>query len=429
MGKGSSSQQPTRTTSVSTSLPEYAEPFYTDLMERTQAESYSPYETYGQPRFATFTGEQEESFQTAADIGRQGAPQALRQGIARAGDVAGYAQSYDADQVRRDLSEGGSYDSGQVRRDLSEGGYYGPEQVRADVAASQYTPGAFGAGSWVDPGVASQYMNPFIENVIDTQRRREQQRFDESVAPGLRAQAVQQGAFGGSRAALNEGLAQARLDERLLDQDASLRAQAFQQAQGTFATEAARRLQEQGLADVSRQQATKLGLTGTQLIDRAAQEAAKLGITRAELADRSAQAASKLGITRAELADRAAQTEGRLGIAGEELGLKSAAQLGQLGGMEQQAQLRSADVLRQIGEQRQAQEQQLLDIGYSDFLSERDFPRQQLSYLSGIMHGVPVSPSSETSVYQRPPSAGQQLLGYGLGGLGLARSVFGQGQG
>ena len=411
MGKGSSSQQPTRTTSVSTSLPEYAEPFYTDLMERTQAESYSPYETYGQPRFATFTGEQEESFRTAADIGRQGAPQALRQGIARAGDVAGYAQSYDADQVRRDLSEGGSYDSGQVRRDLSEGGYYGPEQVRADVAASQYTPGAFGAGSWVDPGVASQYMNPFIENVIDTQRRREQQRFDESVAPGLRAQAVQQGAFGGSRAALNEGLAQARLDERLLDQDASLRAQAFQQAQGTFATEAARRL------------------TGTQLIDRAAQEAAKLGITRAELADRSAQAASKLGITRAELADRAAQTEGRLGIAGEELGLKSAAQLGQLGGMEQQAQLRSADVLRQIGEQRQAQEQQLLDIGYSDFLSERDFPRQQLSYLSGIMHGVPVSPSSETSVYQRPPSAGQQLLGYGLGGLGLARSVFGQGQG
>ena len=74
----------------------------------------------------------------------------------------------------------------------------------------------------------------------------------------------------------------------------------------------------------------------------------------------------------------------------------------------------------------QAQEQQLLDIGYSDFLSERDFPRQQLGYLSGIMHGVPVSPQSETSVYQRPPSAGQQLLGYGLGGLGLARSVFGQ---
>jgi hypothetical protein len=86
--------------------------------------------------------------------------------------------------------------------------------------------------------------------------------------------------------------------------------------------------------------------------------------------------------------------------------------------------LRAADVLRQVGEQRQAQEQQLLDIGYSDFLSERDFPRQQVGWLGGIMHGVPVSPQSETSMYQRPPGAGQQLLGYGLGGLGLAKSIF-----
>ena len=233
-------------------------------------------------------------------------------------------------------------------------------------------------------------MNPFVENVIGAQRRRAEQRFGEDVVPGLRAQAVEQGAFGGSRAQLQEGLARERLNERLLDQDAQLRATAFQQAQGAFMSDAERAQRAQQLADVSAQQA------------------------------------ARLGITRAELADRAAQAEGRFGLAGEELGLKSAAQLAQLGGLEQQYGLRAADVLRQVGEQRQAQEQQLLDIGYSDFLSERDFPRQQLGYLSGIMHGVPVSPQSETSVYQRPPSAGQQLLGYGLGGLGLARSVFGQ---
>ena len=334
MGKGSSgSSQPTRTTSVTTNLPEYAEPFYQRLMERTEAESGRPYEPFGGQRFAQFSPEQQESFGIASQIGRRGVPNALRLGTLRAADAA----TDDA------------------------------------TTAPTYTPGEFETGTFTDPGVAAQYMNPFIENVIDVQRRRAEQRFDEDALPGMRAQAVQRGAFGGSRAQLQEGLARERLNERLLDQDAQLRATAFQQAQGAFMTDAERQLKRQ------------------------------------------------------QLSDMAQQTAGRFGLAGEELGLKAGAQLAQAGGLEQQYGLRAADVLRQVGEQRQAQEQQLIDIGYSDFLSERDFPRQQLGYLSGIIHGVPVSPQSETSMYQRPPGAGQQLLGYGLGGLGLARSVFGQG--
>ena len=394
MGKGSSSggQQPTKTTSVTTNLPEYAEPFYRRLMERTEAESNRAYEPFGGQRFATFSPEQQESFARASDIGRQGVPQALRLGTLRAADAATYQQPYEADQIRRDLA----------------GSAYDPNQIRADISASGYTPGAFETGKFIDPNVAAQYMNPFVQNVIDEQRRREQQRFDETVPQGLRAQAAQRGAFGGSRGALQEQLAQERLDDRLLGQDAALRARAFEQAQTAFMTDAQREQRAQQLADASAQQATRFGLAGAEMSDRAAQQAARLGITRAELADRAAQA------------------EARMGLAGEELGLKSAAELARLGGLEQTYGLRAADVLRQVGEQRQAQEQQLLDIGYSDFLSQRDFPRQQLGYLSGIMHGVPVSPQSETSVYQRPPSGGQQLLGYGLGGLGLARSVFGQ---
>jgi hypothetical protein len=393
-GGGGGGQQPTRTTTVSTSLPEYAEPFYTRLIERTEAESNRPYEPYGGQRYAQFSPEQQESFGVASQIGRAGIPGALRLGTLRAAGAATYDQPYDASQVRSDLYAGGQYD---------------PQQVRSDIAASEYTPGAFGVGSFIDPGVAAQYMNPFVENVIDVSRRRAEQRLSEDVLPGMRAQAVQRGAFGGSRAQLQEGLARERLNERLMDQGAQLRATAFQQAQGAFMADAARQLREQQYADAASQQAARLGLTG------------------AEMADRAAQQASRLGITRAELADRAAQAEGRFGLAGEELGLKAAGQLAQLGGLEQQYGLRAADVLRQVGEQRQAQQQQQFDIGYSDFLSERDFPRQQLGYLSGILHGVPVSPQQETSMYQRPPGAGQQLLGYGLGGLGLARNIFGQG--
>jgi len=361
MGKGGGTQQPTKTTSISTSLPEYAEPFYTGLIERTEAESRRPYETFPGQRLTTFSPEELQSFNVATQIGAAGVPQALQLGTLRAANVAAYDQPYDASQVRRDLAAG-----------------------------SQYVPGTFETGTFVDPGVAAQYMNPFIENVIATQRRREEQRFGEDVLPRLRAQAVQRGAFGGSRAQLQEGLARERLDQGLLDQESRLRAAAFQQAQGAFATDAERRLKEQ------------------------------------QLADASAQLAAKLGITRAELADRAAQQAGKLGITGEELGLRSAQALATLGAEEQRTALLGADVLRQVGAERRGQEQQFLDIGYADFLSERDFPRQQLGWLSGIMHGVPVSPQSETSMYQRPPGAGQQLLGYGLGGLGLAQNIFGQ---
>ena len=330
MGKGGGgSSQPTRSTTVSTSLPEYAEPFYRNLMERAEAESERPYDLYGGQRFEQFTPLQEESFQAATNVARQGIPPAMRAATLKAADVAGYQQPY--------------------------------------------MPTDFGVGSFTDPGVAGRYMNPFVENVIDVQRRRGQERFEEDVVPGLRAQAVRQGAFGGSRAALQEGLARERLGQGLSVQEAALRAQAYQGAQGLYTTEAARQLREQQLADLS------------------------------------------------------AQPARRLGIAGGELGLRSAAQLAALGGLEQQTALRSADVLRQVGEQEQAERQAMLDVGYSDFLSQRDYPRRQISYLGGIMHGVPVSPETETASYQRPPGAGQQLMGYGLGGLGLARSIFGQG--
>ena len=82
-GGGGGSQQPTRTTSVSTSLPEYAEPFYQRLMSRTEAESNRPYEPFGGQRFAQFSPEQQESFGIASQIGRAGVPSALRLGRRR----------------------------------------------------------------------------------------------------------------------------------------------------------------------------------------------------------------------------------------------------------------------------------------------------------------------------------------------------------
>ena len=64
-----------------------------------------------------------------------------------------------------------------------------------------------------------------------------------------------------------------------------------------------------------------------------------------------------------------------------------------------------------------------LDTAYSDFTNQRDYDRNQLNFYSGILRGVPISPTQETTTYRAPPSQMSQLLGLGVGGLGLAKAL------
>jgi hypothetical protein len=75
------------------------------------------------------------------------------------------------------------------------------------------------------------------------------------------------------------------------------------------------------------------------------------------------------------------------------------------------------------GLQRQM-DQQALDIGYSNFLQERDYPKQQLGFYSDILRGVP---TGETREYRGPPvqqpSLFSQAMGLGIQGLGVAANL------
>ena len=358
MGKGGGSPPPaptkTESTVTQTNLPEYVEPFFTNVLERTEAESLRPYQTFPGQRLAEFAPEQRAAFGIASDIALQGVPGQVGTASRRLEDVAAY------------------------RPDYTPGAF-------SPIAA----PREFTTGSFVDPGVAAQYMNPFIENVIDVQQARARRQFAEDVAPQLAAQAVGPGAFGRSRGELFRGLAQTRLDDRLADIEATQRAQGFREGATLFEQERQADLRTQALQEQADQQQARTQLQAEQFREQAAQQQA------------------------------------RLGIAGEQLGMQAAPALAALGAQEQALGLRGADVLRQVGAEQRAFDQQQRDIAQADFLSQRDFPRQQLAYYSGILHGVPVSPVSETSTFAAQPSVGQQMLGYGIGGLGLAREVMG----
>jgi hypothetical protein len=66
-----------------------------------------------------------------------------------------------------------------------------------------------------------------------------------------------------------------------------------------------------------------------------------------------------------------------------------------------------------------------LDIGYQDFLRQQAFPREQLSFFSNILRGLPIAPGQTTATFGQQPGLAQQALGAGIGGVGLYRALGG----
>ena len=104
--------------------------------------------------------------------------------------------------------------------------------------------------------------------------------------------------------------------------------------------------------------------------------------------------------------------------------LKSAGGMGQLAATGQQ--LSQADIAQQlgIGALQREQQQKGLDIVYSDFLKEQQYPKEQLGFVSNIIRGAQF-PTQQvtTSPGQTRAPIGQQLLGFGLQGLGAAAGL------
>ena len=100
--------------------------------------------------------------------------------------------------------------------------------------------------------------------------------------------------------------------------------------------------------------------------------------------------------------------------------LRSGMAMGTLGTQAQMAE--QADIAQQmgVGGLERGLQQTALDIGYTDFLGERDYPKEQLGFVSNIIRGAPFGQKT-TSVGQIPQAQpapwGQQLFGMGMQGL------------
>ena len=192
-GGSSSTPQPTQSTVNQSNLPDYAEPYFKGLLDRTETASLTPYESYEGSRIAEFDPNTVAGFDAINAQAQAGTPAAFTNAEAALTNVAGSAP-------------------------LAEQAQYG------DMS------------SFTDSGIASQYMNPYISNVLDTQKARLNQNFNEQQL-GRDAAAVQAGAFGNSRRGVQDAIAERELNMQMNELDAQGLAAAYQQGSALFGQE------------------------------------------------------------------------------------------------------------------------------------------------------------------------------------------------
>jgi len=225
-----------------------------------------------------------------------------------------------------------------------------------------FTPDKITAKSWADQGVQDAYMNPYEDLVVDKLRRSTEESMLNQRQKDM-ANAVGRGAFGGSREAANTAIGQKGYLDRLADAEASLYYKGYEKGADIFGKDADRALK----ADTSN---VGYGL-----------DADKLGT----LAD----------FNQVQALEGLARTDQQL--FSDEMALKGS-----------------------VGDAQQQMNQANLDLAYSDFQKQQQYPYSQLDYYSGIVRGhQPNIGAGSMTQQSKDPSFLQQALGMGINALGL----------
>ena len=456
MGK-SSAQAPGDSTVRQTNLPEYADPYFRRMLQGAE-ESLMPFQDdlsspiydddgnitgFGQE--STYTPYQGERIAPSANYGDIQASRAMVRGIAQQG-IAGMEEGMGAQRegmgaqregmgiARRGVGyteEGignlrgiGQYDTGQ----FSQSDFDPYSKFRQ----ANYNEYAFKQPDMFTGQAVQNYMSPYMQNVVDVQKQQAQLDFDRGQA-GRDASAVQAGAFGGSRQAVGDYLAQEGLARQMGDIQATGQQQAFQQAATQFGADRAAQMDMERLrgAELARVQAGRAGELGRVQTGEVG-ETARVQAARAAEQARVQQAieqSRQFGAGQALAAEQGAiNAAGQMGTMGQGIGAlgMNVGSLGQslvgLGEKQRAADIQGAQLLETIGRDIRAEDQARLDMSYEDFARQRDYPMQQYEKMAGILRGVPVTPNVEE---QRMVSYNplQQALGAGISGLGLYKGL------
>lgn len=330
---------PTHQTVEQTNLPAYAEPYVLRMLSRAESESQRPYSAYGGQRLADLNAATLQGYDSVMGMA-PGLP-----GLGQAYDVLG-----NATDTANDVAN------------------MGPSSFNA----FQFS----GPGTYLGDSV-DQYMSPYMQNVVDVQKDRAQLDFDRAQA-GRDARAVQQGAYGGSRSAVADALAQEELSRQMAEIQAQGQQTAFEQGARMFEMDRQARFAHEGMQS-----------------DELARVEAMLD-------------ASRLGF-------------GELNAQGAQMQSQLAALYGDFANMDRQAEIERIGLLNDFGNQFQDHEQRFLDMSYQDFLRQQNYPREQLQFFSDILRGN-VRGQDTTTTLMEQTNPFRDAFGAGLAGLAMSQS-------
>jgi len=478
MGKGGSKQAPTDTTMRQTNLPEYADPYFRRMLQGAE-EALMPFQDdlsrpiydaegnitgFGQK--STYMPYQGERIAPSSMYGDIQASRAMTRGIAQSG-IAGMPEAQEAARTGMGVQQeaiGGlrglaDYQPGEFSMAefsaVDPTKYTGFREAEFDPYSrfrmANYSQFGFQQPERFTGSSVGQYMSPYMDAVVAEQKRGARQDFERSQA-ARDAAAVQAGAFGGSRQAVGQYLAEEGLGEQLGGIEAMGRQQAFEQAAQQFGLDRAARMEAEArqAGELGRVQAGRAGELGRVQTSEAGElariqagRAGEMGrVQGAEAAEQARiddflrmEAARVQAARAAELARVQAAAEGsRQFGAGQGLaayqamgsGASNLASLGAglagLGERQRAADIQGAQLLETIGRDIRAEDQARLDLAYEDFLRQRDYPITQYERMAGILRGVPVTPNVEQQRFASYNPI-QQALGAGISALGLYKGL------
>lgn len=364
---GKAPAQPSSTTVAQTSIPEYAKPYVEDMLGKASALSSSPFVQYPGAQVAGFSPMQQHAFSNIQ--GMTGAQQ-----IGTASDMA----------------------AGAGLMGLAAGASYNPMALSMQsVGAPQLQQYSVGTGAMTDPGKIDAYMSPYMQNVVDIQKR-EANRDYGKMQQQIQAEQVGRGAFGGNRGAILEAENRRNLGTKLSDIQATGQQGAYEQAQQGYMSDAARQL--------AAQQANQGANIGVQ----------QLGAGQ----DMQAQQANQATFQQMQQQAQQAQQFGAdVLLRGAGAGSTAAGQLGALGSEQFSQQQAINNALYGAGTAQQTLGQEQINAMMQNFANQQNSPYQRLGYMSDMLRGLPMSQTS-SSMYVAPPSLANQAVG--LAGLALA---------
>lgn len=224
---------------------------------------------------------------------------------------------------------------------------------------ANYDPSQMVSNDW-NPSSAQQYMNPYISNVLDTMMSRSQLNQGQQQN-ALKAQAVQAGTFGGARQGVQSAVAQDLGNRSLQEQMANLLQGGYNTAYNQFSTDRGSRLNTEQLNNTN-------------------------------------------------------------SLAAANFGLDKSKSLGALAGQGLSDQQKIIQMMQTNGLDQQKQSQAALDLAYQDFANQRDYEKNNVSFMSNLIHGLPAA-SDQTVSSQVNTNPYSQALGLGISGVGLAKAL------